>query len=171
MRLTVRTNLAMRALMYCAVHPGEYVRKGDVARACHASENHLAQVINTLAHDGFITTVRGRRGGIRLSGDPCDITLGSVFRSLESGVPFTECFTKETNTCPLTPFCRLRGALVGAVEQFYAALDKLTLHDMIDGNEALISFMEGQYTPDPDACAAQPLIQSPAPLAPPTAAE
>jgi len=150
MRLTVRTNLAMRTLMYCGVHPGVFVRKSDVAKACHASENHLAQVINMLSHGDFVTTARGRNGGIKLSRDPRQITLGTVFRTFEAGVPFTECFADDTNTCPLTPFCRLRDALSGALNDFYAGLDKITLHDMIDGNDGLQNFMGGTYEPVPE---------------------
>jgi Rrf2 family transcriptional regulator, nitric oxide-sensitive transcriptional repressor len=52
MRLTTRTNLAMRTLMFCAANPGRIVRKSEVATACNASENHLAQVIHLLARAG-----------------------------------------------------------------------------------------------------------------------
>jgi len=145
MRLTVRTNLAMRTLMYCGVYRGHYVRKSAVAKACHASENHLAQVINMLAHGGFITTARGRNGGIALSRAPKEISLGEVFRTFEAGVPFTECFAGEDNTCPLTPFCRLRGAICDALDAFYARLDSITLHELIEGNEDLQDFMGGYY--------------------------
>ncbi|MGV6811549.1 MAG: RrF2 family transcriptional regulator [Brevirhabdus sp.] len=145
MRLTVRTNLAMRTLMYCGVHPGQNVRKSDVAKACHASENHLAQVINMLSHGGFIKTARGRNGGITLSRAPRDISLGEVFRTFEAGVPFTECFSADGNTCPLTPFCRLRGAICDALNAFYSRLDIITLHELIEGNSELQEFMGGAY--------------------------
>jgi len=44
MRLTMRTNLAMRTLMFCAVNPGRTVRKAEIASYCNASENHLGLV-------------------------------------------------------------------------------------------------------------------------------
>ncbi len=80
MRLTTRTNLAMRTLMYCAANPGRIARKHDVAVTCDASENHLAQVINQLARHGFIKTQRGRLGGFVLARAPEDIAVGEVFR-------------------------------------------------------------------------------------------
>ena len=70
MRLTTRTNLAMRTLMYCAVNTGRNIRTSEIAEATNASENHLGQVINTLGQTGFIKTVRGRGGGIRLGREP-----------------------------------------------------------------------------------------------------
>lgn len=137
MRLTMRTNLAMRTLMFCAVNQGRTVRKHEVAEQCNASENHLAQVINTLAQLGYVDTVRGRNGGLRLGRPPEQIRVGEVARVFETPVPFAECFDPETNTCPLIGNCRLQTALKAALEAFYTSLEKVTLADLIDGNDGL----------------------------------
>lgn len=136
MRLTTRTNLALRTLMVCAVNTGIIVRKTDVARAINASENHLAQVINQLGQAGFIDTLRGRHGGFSLARPAADISVGAVFRTFEADVPFIECFS-DTNTCPLRVHCRMRSHLARAVEAFYAALDPLSLADLTEGNAGL----------------------------------
>jgi Rrf2 family transcriptional regulator, nitric oxide-sensitive transcriptional repressor len=134
MRLTTRTNLAMRTLMFCAVNEGRVVRKHEVAAACNASENHLAQVIHLLAQQGFLKTVRGRAGGLQLGRAVDDIRVGEVFRIFESGLPFTECMTADGNSCPLAGCCRLKCALSEALDAFYATLDKLVLRDLVSGN-------------------------------------
>ena len=134
MRLTTRTNLAIRALMYCAVHENETVRSAEIAQACNSSANHLAQVINTLNAHGFVTATRGRAGGVCLGRDMRAINIGEVFRLFEADVPFTECFALETNTCPLVPACRLRGAIRRAVDAFYREMDLVTLEDLVKGN-------------------------------------
>lgn len=136
MRVTIRTSLALRALMYCAVNPGRIVRKHDIAEACQVSENHLAQVIHALGQKGFLTTLRGRSGGVALGMPMADITVGQVFRALEADVPLTECQT-ETGTCPLRGFCRLRCVLAEALEAFYARLDQTTLADLVTDNTAM----------------------------------
>lgn len=137
MRLTTRTNLAMRTLMFCAVHPAQTVRKHDIATACHASENHLAQVIHMLAQTGFIRTLRGRSGGLALGRPAEEIRVGDVFRTFEADVPFTECFSETDNRCPLYGACRLNCALKTAVDAFYATLDGWTLADLVRGNTEL----------------------------------
>ncbi|MEM9392345.1 MAG: Rrf2 family transcriptional regulator [Pseudomonadota bacterium] len=137
MRLTTRTNLAMRTLMYCAVNTGRNIRTSDVALATNASENHLGQVINMLGQKGFIETVRGRGGGIRLARDAKDITVGGVFRVFEAGVPFAECFVETDCTCPLVSACRLKGALGEALMAFYRSLDKITLESLVRDNSGL----------------------------------
>lgn len=157
MRLTTRTNLALRTLMFCAVNNDSLVRKQDAAIAVNASENHLAQVINRLGQEGFITTQRGRHGGFRLARDASSISVGSVFRSFESGLPFIECFS-SANTCPLKAHCIMRPHLKRAVDAFYSALDEVYLSELVDCNsglKALLSLeaprMAAQCMPQTDA--------------------
>lgn len=146
MRLTVRTNLAMRALMFCAINTDRTVRKAEIAEACNSSENHLGVVINMLGQTGFIETARGRNGGIRLKVSPEALSVGQVFRVFEANVPFAECFAGSDNHCPLTASCRLRGQLSVALEAFYAALDKVTLADLVDNNSGLRTLLELEPT-------------------------
>ncbi|MDX1782316.1 MAG: Rrf2 family transcriptional regulator, partial [Thalassovita sp.] len=53
MRITKRTNIAIRILMFCSANAGRLVTKSEAASCCNASENHLAQVINQLGQRGF----------------------------------------------------------------------------------------------------------------------
>ena len=54
MRITTRTNLAIRILMFCAVNEGRTVRTAEIAERCNASVNHLLQVVNLLQENGFV---------------------------------------------------------------------------------------------------------------------
>ena len=152
MRLTTRTNLAIRALMYCGVHENETVRSAEIALACNSSANHLAQVINALNAHGFVTATRGRLGGVRLARAPRVINIGEVFRLFEADVPFTECFALETNTCPLVPACRLRSAIRRAVDAFYREMDLVTLDDLVKGNFKLEEVFDVTEKADGPVC-------------------
>jgi Rrf2 family nitric oxide-sensitive transcriptional repressor len=146
MRLTTKTNLAVRVLMACAVNDGVTLRSAEIAESCNASLNHLLQVVNALQGFGFVDTIRGRSGGLRLMRPAAQISIGDVFRVFESGVPFAECFAPETNTCPLAETCRLRSYLSRAVEAFYHELDMVTLEDLTKGNcglHALLAVPDG----------------------------
>lgn len=152
MRLTTRTNLAMRVLMACAVNEGVTLRTADIAARCNASVNHLLQVVNLLQEHGFIETIRGRAGGLRLVGPPGAMSIGRVFRVFEAGTPFAECFDGAQNTCPLTATCRLRSYLSRAIEAFYHELDMVTLDDLVRGNCGLSQLLD--MVPEvPVACA------------------
>ncbi len=149
MRLTTRTNLAIRALMFCAVHDGKVSRSAEIAKVCNSSANHLAQVVNTLHVHGFLNATRGRMGGVSLARSPRSINIGEVFRLFEADVPFTECFQLETNTCPLVPACRLRGAIRRALDAFYREMELVTLEDLVKGNYQLDEVL--RVTDDVDA--------------------
>lgn len=137
MRLTTRTNLAIRALMYCAVNDGQLSRSAEIAKAANSSANHLAQVVHHLHAHGFVHATRGRMGGVKLARSPRAINIGEVFRIFEAEVPFTECMALETNTCPLVRACRLRNAIRRGLDAFYREMDLVTLEDLVKGNYLL----------------------------------
>lgn len=141
MRVTKRTNIAMRVLMFCAANEGRLSTKAEIAERCNASENHLAQVIHQLAQLKFLYTQRGRNGGLSLAGTPESIVIGDVFRAIEGPVPIVECFADADDTCPLVASCRLRGALSAAAESFYAHLDEITLADLVCDNLPLLDLL------------------------------
>ena len=137
MRITKRTNIAIRALMFCAVNMDRRVTKHDIAEACNSSENHLGQIVNQLAQLGFLETTRGRGGGLTLARAPGQISIGEVFRLLEADVPVAECFADVDNTCPLTDACRLKEAIAAALDAFYSHMETITLDTLICDNHAL----------------------------------
>ena len=161
MRLTLRSSLAMRTLMYCAVNDGRTVKKHQIAAACNASENHLGQVIHRLSQLGYLHTMRGRTGGLRLGQPMEEIRVGAVLRAMETPVPFAECFDSAGN-CPLVAACRLRPALAAAIEGFYEALLPVSLRDLVEGNDCLAELLENPAPAGGRGCATRQ-----APLAPP----
>ncbi|MCA0930001.1 RrF2 family transcriptional regulator [Ruegeria profundi] len=142
MRITKRTNIAVRLLMYCAAHPDRLVTKAEIADVCNISENHLAQVINQLSQLNYLSTQRGRNGGMSLARPADQIRIGSVFRHVEGNLPIAECFADADNTCPLTDACRLRVALRDAAEVFYASLDEITLDALVCDNDRLLQILQ-----------------------------
>ncbi|WP_170456404.1 RrF2 family transcriptional regulator [Ruegeria arenilitoris] len=142
MRITKRTNIAVRLLMYCAAHPDRLVTKSEIADVCNISENHLAQVINQLGQLGYLSTQRGRNGGMTLGRSADQIRIGSVFRHVEGSLPIAECFADADNTCPLTDACRLRLALQDAAEVFFASLDEISLDALVCDNDPLLKILQ-----------------------------
>ncbi len=66
MRLTVYSDYALRMLMYLALKPDQLSTIADIAASYDISENHLMKVAHQLGVGGFVETVRGRGGGLRL---------------------------------------------------------------------------------------------------------
>jgi len=141
MRLTTRTNLAIRILMACGVNEGMKVRTSEIADKCNASAHHLSQVVNVLNANGYVETIRGRSGGLHLARPMDQISIGEVFRLFEAGLPFAECFDAQSNSCPLSTACRLRNYITRALDAFYHEMDMVTLADLVKGNCGLSALL------------------------------
>ena len=137
MRLTFYSDYSLRLLMYVALKGGELVTIQEVADAYGISKNHLMKVAFQLGRNGFLETVRGRNGGLRLGRTPDKIGLGEVIRTTEEDFTIVECFDPATNSCAITRTCRLRGALSKALNAYLAVLDEYTLADLTEKNSSL----------------------------------
>ena len=130
MRLSEYTDYSLRVLMYCAANPGRLVTIAELASHHAVSKNHLMKVVNDLARQGLLETTRGRGGGLRLLPRPADIRVGDVVRRSETDFRLVECFDAASNTCTLTPACRLRSVFGGALAAYFQVLDGATLADI-----------------------------------------
>ncbi|MHB1103780.1 MAG: RrF2 family transcriptional regulator, partial [Devosia sp.] len=111
MRLTVYSDYALRLLMYLTVKADGLATIPDVAKAYGISANHLMKVVHQLGQAGYVETVRGRSGGMRLAKPAEAIGLGEVVRFTEPDMDIVPCFQPENQDCPLRRACRLKGAL------------------------------------------------------------
>lgn len=137
MRLTSFSDYGLRVLIYLGAHPRGHATIPDIAASFGISEHHLVKVAHFLGKAGFLETIRGRQGGLRLATAPGNINIADVVRATE-GLPMpVECFNPETNTCRITGVCRLRGALGEAVSAFYGALENYTLADLVRNRREL----------------------------------
>lgn len=130
MRLTLHTDYALRMLMLLALEPEELHTIASVAQRYRISRNHLMKVAQTLIQAGFVESVRGRHGGLKLGMDPAAIRIGAVVRATEDGFAVVECFDRRRSTCVVAPACGLRKPLDEAVQAFLEVLDRSTLADV-----------------------------------------
>jgi Rrf2 family nitric oxide-sensitive transcriptional repressor len=130
MRLTALTDYAMRLLMYVGQHPDRLCTISEVAQRYGISEAHLMKVTHRLGQGGWVETVRGKGGGMRLAKLPRDIGLGEVARDMESDFAIVECFA-TSGSCALDGQCRLAGIFEGALADFHRHLDRYTLLDLL----------------------------------------
>ena len=137
MRLTAYSDYSLRLLMYAALKGQELVTIQEVADVYGISKNHLMKVAFQLGRAGFLETVRGRNGGLRLARKPEKIGLGEIIRATEEDFTIVECFDPATNTCAITKPCRLRGVLSRALNAYLAVLDEYTLADLTVRHPAL----------------------------------
>ncbi len=130
MQLTRFTDYSLRVLIYASANPERLCTVAEIAERYHVSENHLMKVVTRLAGAGYIESVRGKGGGIRLARAPALINLGAVVRDMEERFDIVECFNADKRGCPLLPACTLKSILHDARRNFLATLDRHTIADV-----------------------------------------
>ncbi|SAL79196.1 Rrf2 family transcriptional regulator [Caballeronia arvi] len=133
MRLTDYTDYALRVLLYLSVRPSGLSTIQEISDAYGISKNHLMKIVQQLGELGWVETVRGRNGGLRLSARSSDLTIGEIVRKTESDFAIVGCFVERdsaTQRCVIQPHCRLRGVLAAARDAFLAELDKHTVREL-----------------------------------------
>ena len=141
MNITQHTDYALRVLMYLGAVPERRVTIKEVAERFDISRSHLMKIVTELVAKGFVDGARGKGGGLRLARAASEIGLGDVVRQLEPSLALVECFGTRSH-CLLDPACRLKGALDGALQAFLAAVDRVSLADLV-GTDARLHAVLG----------------------------
>ena len=135
MQITSFSDYAVRTLIYLAsLEKGELSNISQVSEVFDISRNHMVKIVNKLGQKGFIETIRGKHGGIRLNRPASDINLGHVIRELEP----LQVINCSPEFCHITPACRLKSHLNNAKEAFLSELDKCFLNELIEDNSELM---------------------------------
>ncbi len=126
MQLTRYTDYSIRVLTHLSTYPDRLCCIAEIARAYRISQSHLMKVVQDLGQCGYVQTVRGRKGGIRLGRPAQDINLGALVRHTEKHFNVVDC-----PGCLIAPACQMTSVFAQATRAFLAVLDQYTLADMM----------------------------------------
>ncbi|SEO72063.1 transcriptional regulator, BadM/Rrf2 family [Salinihabitans flavidus] len=130
MRLTKFSDYSLRILMLSASKADVRITIEEAAETFGISRAHVKKVVLRLSQAGFLTGVRGRKGGFTLAMPPEQINLGALLRVTEPDFGLAECFLTG-NQCLITQPCRLPPILNKAVNAFLAVFDAYTVADIM----------------------------------------
>lgn len=128
MKITQFTDYSLRLMMYLAGHRDRVVSVREIAEFYDVSSEHLKKIVRRLSELGYLTTVRGKHGGLRLACEPASINLGRLVRE-EENLALLPC-RDAIQPCPVSN-CRLSGVIDDALAAFLGVLDRKTLADLI----------------------------------------
>jgi len=130
MRLTLWTDYSFRTLIYVGSKGDDLSTIAAIAGSFEISKSHLMKVVNRLEQRGYLETVRGRAGGLRLKRSPAEINVGAVVRDTEEDLAIVGCLS-QSNFCSIERCCVLKGVLHEATQAFLRVLDQYTLADLL----------------------------------------
>lgn len=131
MRLSLYTDYSLRLLVYLAgVKDSKPVGAAVIAEKYRVSAHHMHKVAQGLRKLGYIESLSGRNGGLRLAVPADSLRIGDVVEAMEGRGQLVEC---EKGPCGLHGACSLKGALDRAERLFLDELKKYTLADVVRG--------------------------------------
>src|ERR1700680_2952842 len=102
MRLTLGTDYALRTLIYVGAVGGRLATIAEIAASFGVSKTHLMKVVNKLGQQGYLDTIRGKGGGMKLARPAAEIRVGAIVRETEEDLAVMGCLAE-------TGFCRIEG--------------------------------------------------------------
>ncbi|OLL28243.1 Rrf2 family transcriptional regulator [Burkholderia sp. SRS-W-2-2016] len=144
MKLTDYTDYTLRVLLYLAVRGEGLSKIADIAEAYGISKSHLMRIVRQLAERGWVETVRGRNGGVRLHAESITLKLGNIVRLTESDFALAPCLPGRQGkgrACVIVPHCRVRIALEAATRAFFDELDRYTIGDLAQPEDSLAELL------------------------------
>jgi Rrf2 family nitric oxide-sensitive transcriptional repressor len=115
-------------MIYAAMFPERLVTLHEMSDFYDISLAHLRKVVHQLGKLGYLSTYRGKNGGMKLRLLPTEINIGKVIAELEGAKPLIDCVGLR---CVVLPACGLPRVLKRAQKAFYDEINKYTLADVI----------------------------------------
>ena len=138
MQLTKHTDYAYRVLIYLAGMQDERTTIQAISDAFDVSKTHLMKVVNELSNKGWVSSTRGKNGGIRLGTSAENINLRAVLEHMEKTLDPINC---DTPLCHISGVCQLKPILLQAQSHYLEHIGKYTLADIVNQKTtAVINF-------------------------------
>lgn len=132
MMISTRGRYALRVMIDLAEHQGEgYIPLKEIAQRQEISEKYLEVVLKTLVRNHFLTGLRGKGGGYRLTRAPETYSVGSILRLTEDGLAPVSCLAEEAQPCPRAAQCRTLPVWKKLQEVVDNYLDSVTIADLM----------------------------------------
>lgn len=131
MMISTKGRYALRVMVDIAENQRDgYIPLKEIAYRQDISEKYLEAIVKGLVKERYLTGLRGKSGGYRLTRAPEDYTVGAILRITEGSLAPVACLEQEPVECPRRAECRTlpMWRKLNALVQDY--LDGVTLADL-----------------------------------------
>lgn len=107
MMISTRGRYALRIMIDLGEHFGDiYIPLKDIAKRQHISAKYMESIIKALVQANFVTGLRGKGGGYRLTREPDSYTVGSILKLTEGSLAPVACLECLPNACEHADTCK-----------------------------------------------------------------
>ena len=107
MIISTKGRYALRVMIDLAEHQTDrYIPLKEIAQRQEISEKYLESILKSLVQQKFLTGLRGKGGGYRLTRAPELYTVGSILRLTEGSLAPVACLEDGAVQCARSASCR-----------------------------------------------------------------
>lgn len=141
--ISTKGRYALRVMIDLAEHQTEgYIPLKEIAQRQEISEKYLESILKILVQKKFLTGLRGKGGGYRLTRDPEMYTVGSILRLTEGTLAPVACLENDAPPCERVGECRTLPLWQGLFKLINDYFDGTTIADLMassqDGDNYII---------------------------------
>ncbi len=134
LRLNRMTDYAIVILGHMAQDVGRVRTSAALSEAASVPLPSVSKILKILAGASMVTAHRGAKGGYSLDRPAAQVTMTQIIQALEGPIALTACVDGAADSCEVEHSCFMRGNWNRVNSAIHAALDAVTLADMMDPN-------------------------------------
>ena len=143
MMISTKGRYALRVMIDIAEHQHDgYIPLKEIAARQEISEKYLEAIVKSLVKERYLTGLRGKSGGYRLTKAPEEYTVGSILRLSEGSLAPVACLERDSPECPRSADCRTLPMWRKLNTMINDYFDGITLADLVNtsqpGNDYVI---------------------------------
>ena len=132
MNLSKYTDYSFRALIYLGINRDKLCKVENMSNDLKISNHHIKKIVFNLAKEGYISSSKGRSGGIKLAKNPTDIKLDEVLLFCENLYKMLQCEEDRKYCTYNIEKCLIKNIVDEAREKFIEEFKKYTLNDLLN---------------------------------------
>ena len=143
MMISTKGRYALRVMIDIAEHQHDgYIPLKEIAARQEISEKYLEAIVKSLVKERYLTGLRGKSGGYRLTKAPEEYTVGSILRLSEGSLAPVACLEQNPVECRRMAECRTLPMWRKLNTMINDYFDGITLADLVNtsqpGNDYVI---------------------------------
>jgi Rrf2 family protein len=128
--LARNTDYAVRAILYMARQKDVLVSTADLDRDLNLPRPFMRKTLQILQKEGYLTSVKGNKGGFKLKRKPSSIFLIDLMRIFQGEISLSDCLFKK-KLCECVVSCPLRRVVKAMESDLLKKLKAVTIADLM----------------------------------------
>ena len=129
--ISTKGRYALRVMVDIAENQRDgYIPLKEIAYRQDISEKYLEAIVKGLVKERYLTGLRGKSGGYRLTRAPEDYTVGAILRITEGSLAPVTCLTPGASPCARLANCRTYEMWKGLNDLISNYFSHITLADL-----------------------------------------